>query len=233
MKASDGLRVVRTTVTLRQQVADRIREAILEGRFLPGERLVERALCEQTGVSRTLIREAMRQLEAEGLLQIVPHRGPIVAVLTADEAKDIYEVRAALEALAGAAFAERAGPKERARLRAALKAVEAAYATSDVKDWLRAKGEFYGVLLEGANNTALTATLQIIWGRISLLRAMTMSTPGRGPQSVAELRRIVRAIEKRDPQTAWQVSHDHVMSAAAVALRALETNTQALNLKRG
>lgn len=233
MKASDGLRVVRPTVTLRQQVSERIREAILEMRFLPGERLIERALCEQTGVSRTLIREALRQLEAEGLVQIVPGRGPIVAVLTASQAKDIYEVRAALEALAGAAFAERAAPKERTRLRDAFKRVEAAYASTDVKHWLRAKGEFYDVLLEGAGNAALSATLQIVHGRISLLRAITLSTPGRGPQSIAELRRIVRAVEKRDAAAAWQASHDHVMSASAVALRALETNTKELHLKRG
>src|ERR1700678_320881 len=89
-------RVLRPISTLRQQVIEGLRLCISDLTFRPGDRLIERELCEMLGVSRTLIREALSQLVAEGLVQIIPHKGPIVAVMTADEARGLYEVRAVL-----------------------------------------------------------------------------------------------------------------------------------------
>ena len=102
-----SLRVVRSMVSLKKQVVESLRTAIFDRRFSPGDRLVERELCEMLDVSRTLLREALSQLEAEGVVQIIPHRGPIVAVYRAEDAKSIYEVRAALEEMAGRCFVER------------------------------------------------------------------------------------------------------------------------------
>src|SRR5690606_38258491 len=105
--SSGAFRVERVAAPLRHQVIESIRNAIVTGHFKPGERLLERRLCEMTGVSRTLVREALRQLESEGLIEVVAHRGPKVAVLKPDMAKDIYLVRAKLEGLAAALFARR------------------------------------------------------------------------------------------------------------------------------
>src|SRR5438552_16463065 len=91
------MRVVRNTVTLRQQVLEVLRGAILNFQFKPGDRLIERELCEMTGVSRTSVREALRHLESEGLVQNLPNKGPMVATVTADEAREIFEVRRVLE----------------------------------------------------------------------------------------------------------------------------------------
>src|SRR5882672_4452774 len=92
-----GMRVVRNTVTLRQQVLEVLRGAILNFQFKPGDRLIERELCEMTGVSRTSVREALRHLESEGLVQNLPNKGPMVATVTGEEAREIFEVRRVLE----------------------------------------------------------------------------------------------------------------------------------------
>ena len=106
-KQSD-LRISETPKTLRALVLERMRAAILSFRFRPGERLRERDLCDQLGVSRSVVREVMRHLEAEGLVQTVPNRGMIVAKLDASQAAEIYEIRALVEACAAHACAERA-----------------------------------------------------------------------------------------------------------------------------
>jgi DNA-binding GntR family transcriptional regulator len=125
------MRVVRNTVTLRQQVLEVLRSAILNFQFKPGDRLIERELCEMTGVSRTSVREALRHLESEGLVQNLPNKGPMVATVTADEAREIFEVRRVLEGLAARLFAERAGAPERAALDAAMAALDA-FAAADI-----------------------------------------------------------------------------------------------------
>src|ERR1700743_1459943 len=105
--SSSELQIVRKSATLRLLVEDKLRAAIATGRFKPGQRLVERELCELTGVGRTSIREALRPLEAEGLVTVVPHRGPSVSKMTVEEARHLYAVRGLLEGYAGRCFATR------------------------------------------------------------------------------------------------------------------------------
>ncbi len=90
---------------LRRSVTESIRNAIAAGVFKAGARLPERDLCEMTGVSRTLVREALRQLESEGLIEVLAHRGPIVARVTPEQAEGVYQVRIELEGLASQLFA--------------------------------------------------------------------------------------------------------------------------------
>src|SRR5690348_15248882 len=91
-------------VSVQQQAASKLRAAILAGVFQPGDRLVEADLCERLGVSRPSVREALRSLEAEKLVAIVPNRGPLVPLITWEQAKEIYQVRVLLEGEAAAAF---------------------------------------------------------------------------------------------------------------------------------
>jgi GntR family transcriptional regulator, trigonelline degradation regulator len=91
--------LVERPAALRDQVVGNLRDAIINGQFAPGARLVERQMCELLGVSRTLVREALRQLEAEGWVRILPYRGPVVASMTPEEVRDLYEVRSALEGI--------------------------------------------------------------------------------------------------------------------------------------
>ena len=216
LKVFEGYRL------LRQQVCEKLREAILEMRLLPGDRLIERKLCEETGVSRPLIREALRQLEAEGLVTVVPHKGPMVAIVDAATAKSIYELRAVLEAFAAAAFAENATTEQCDKLRRAFRQIERVYRANTKRDFLGIKARFYTILLDGAGNPVLSQMLLLIHGRITLLRATTLTAPGRLKDSLKELGAIVDAIERRDPDGAAKAARTHVESAAALAARILE-----------
>ena len=213
------LRVIRSIVSLKKQVVESLRAAIFEGRFKPGDRLVEREICELLDVSRTLLREALSQLEAEGIIRIIPHRGPIVANYTAEEAKAIYELRAVLEETAGRLFVERASESERKALEAAFADLRRAYKSRQQKNRLTVRSAFYAALCAGAHNPVLVEMLRLIHGRVTMLRAKTLAEPGRLALSVAELRDIVQAVKRGDASGAAAACRRHVMNAAAVAAR--------------
>src|SRR5690606_24166767 len=108
---------------------------------------------------RTVIREVLRQLESEGLVTMVPHRGPVITELTASDAEALYEVRCALEGLAGALFAERATPEQRQRMGAVVDRFSRTYREADLRQRLAMKDEFYDILIAGAGNPIVESTL--------------------------------------------------------------------------
>lgn len=219
--ASSGMRVVRNTVTLRQQVLEVLRSAILNFQFKPGDRLIERELCEMTGVSRTSVREALRHLESEGLVQNLPNKGPMVAMVTAAEAREIFEVRRVLEGLAARLFAARAGAPEHAALDAAMAALERAFATADVHEILKATTAYYEVLLGGCGNEVIRRMIGLLQARVTFLRATSISQPGRAPASLAEMKRLTAALKSGQPDEAEAASTAHVERASAAVLTAL------------
>lgn len=218
--------VNRTAAPLRQSVTESIRNAIAVGRFKAGERLPERTLCEITGVSRTLIREALRQLESEGLIQVLPHRGPIVAQLTPEQAEGTYQVRMELEGLAAQLFAEKASESQLRALQDAFNQVKKSYRSKDSLIRLHAKNRFYECLVEGAGNEALGIALHMLNSRIMLLRATSLAAPGRTKASLAELQEIIDALKSRDGKAAREAGERHVRSAAAAALKLLRSEQE-------
>ncbi len=214
-------KVSRAAAVLRHSVTESIRNAILVGRFQPGERLPERELCEMTGVSRTLVREALRQLESERLIKVIPHRGPVVEVVSTEQADGIYRVREELEGLASQLFAERATPAQLATLQEAFRALKRAFAQKDALAQLDAKNRFYQCLLDGTGNEALTNSLQLLNSRIMLLRSMSMQAPGRSKKSLAELESLLDALAARDGKKARKASISHVRNAGAIAIKLL------------
>ncbi len=207
--------------SLRSAVEDRIRQAIVTGDLPPGTHLPDRMMCERFGVSRTVVREAIRLLEAEGLVTVLPRRGPFVADLSSAEAVQIYEVRAALEALAGQGFAERASEAERAALRHVVQQLEDHGATDTREALLDRKRAFYAILLQGSRNAYAARMLGLLLNRNSQLRATSLASPNRLPNTIRELWRIVAAIEQRDGEGAAAACRDHVRTAAAIALGVL------------
>jgi DNA-binding GntR family transcriptional regulator len=207
---------------IREQVEQRLRQAITGGHFRPGDRLIERELCALLGVSRSSLREALRQLEGEGLVVNIPHKGMVVATMTREQVKEIYQVRAVVEGLAGRLCADQMTEALETALRAAMKQVEAAYESGDLAALVAAKDQFYQVLLDGCGNRTAGVVLQSLHDRIASLRVLTLTQPGRAVQSVAEMQRILEAILMQDPQAACRACSDHVEQAAAVAVQALE-----------
>src|SRR5262249_54447799 len=161
------------------------------------------------GVSRTVVREVLRHLETEGLVETIPHQGPMVARPDRRSAEEIYELRALLEALAAKACAERASGDDVARLTAALGRIEAGYARRNPSEVLQETAAFYAILFRSAGKTIAWGVAQSLNARVNFLRAMTISTSGRDRSGTAELRRIVDAIAARNPAEAYAASVDH------------------------
>jgi DNA-binding GntR family transcriptional regulator len=215
------LQIIRKSATLRLLVEEKLRSAIAIGRFKPGQRLIERELCELTGVGRTSIREALRQLEAEGLVTTVPHRGPSVSTITLEEARQLYAVRALLEGHAGREFARRREPEDLRDLNLAVKRFVQAAKTDDRSELIQAKTAFYLALMRGCGNMFVEQMLTIMHNRITVLRLTSMTSPGRLKNSVAEIKAIHDAIRDGDADRAEALCINHIEEAAKVALRVL------------
>src|SRR5690606_14300089 len=136
----------RLSSPVREQAAEAIRLQIMSGGLREGQRLVERELCELLDVSRNTLREAYRQLEAEGFIEIRPHKGPTVARITPSDAVSLYEMREALEGMAIKVFTTRASDAEVAELMDTFEHLRTAHALSDTEAVLQSKEAFYGVL---------------------------------------------------------------------------------------
>ncbi len=218
---ADPLKVERAT-TLRALALDRMREAIWSGHLRPGERLVERTLCERLDVSRSIVREVLRHLETEGLVETGARQGPVVATLTVDQAMQIYEIRGLLEGRAAAACATRATDATLERLEAARDAIREAFALGDTRAVLERTTAFYAAMFDEAGLSVAWEVVRALNGRINRLRAMTIATPGRAADAGDEMARIVDAVRARDPRAASAASEAHVRRVAELARVRLE-----------
>src|SRR5512135_1920949 len=210
--------------TVRAIVAQKLREAIMSGNLKPGQRLVERELCEMMGVSRPSIREALRALEADGLVNTVPHRGPVVSTISLEEARQLYAARAVLEGFAGRECARLHDPAVVRRIGEALSRLKAALARPkpDMIAILEAKTDFYAALIGGCQNAFIERMLKPLHDRITLLRITSMSQPKRINKSLREVTAIWRAIQSGDADLAERCCVDHVKAAAVAALDMIE-----------
>lgn len=218
--ADQSLRI-ETLPGLREQVADRLRMAIVTGKFRPGMRLIERELCELLGVSRTSLREALRELQADGLITLKPNKGMSVAILTEETARSIYEVRRMLEGLAARLFTRNATGAQMKALHDSIEGLAQVYDNFSSEAFITAKTHFYDILLEGAGNEVAADMLRRIHSRASQLRVMSLSSSERAQQSIRELREFYKALEARDEDLAWDLCLAHVEAASQSALKAL------------
>ncbi len=228
-QAQGDFKVQRVASVLRHGVTESIRNAILVGRFRPGDRLPERELCEMTGVSRTLVREALRQLESEGLIMVIPHRGPVVEHLSPEQARGIYQVREELEGLACQLFCENATAEQLSAVGDAFKQLKSSLTEGTALEQIAAKNAFYQLVLDGAGNEALTTTLRLLNSRVMLLRSTSMQAPGRARHSVAELSDLLAALQARDGKAARAAGSLHVRNASVVAIGILQASLAAEN----
>lgn len=211
------LRIERETKTLRQLALERMREAILRFHFQPGERLVERQLCDQLGISRSVVREVLRHLEAEGLVENIPQQGPAVASFDPGKVEQIYEIRAMLEALAAGACAKSSDGEMVECLRGAIRRIDEAFNDNDAPVILDATTIFYEQLFGCSGKTVAWEIVQSLNARINHLRAMTITSPGRHAQAIQEMRRIVDAVENQDEHAATEAAREHIRVVASLA----------------
>ncbi|MEM9632491.1 MAG: GntR family transcriptional regulator [Pseudomonadota bacterium] len=221
MTTSELEKISQPPATLRDMVQERMREAIIAGHFKPGERLVERPLCEQLGVSRTVIRETIRYLEAEGLVEILPGRGPIVARMSWDDARQIYDIRRMLETAAARACASRITPERKARLLEALDQLKKGVADKNPGEVFTATADFYSEIFDGAGHNVAWEIVQRLNGRISRLRMMTLSSSDRERPGPDHMQAICEAIVSGDAEAAGAAVARHLDDTTAIAERLL------------
>lgn len=213
------LRIHRPPQTLREMALERLRSAIIAGRFASGARLVERTLCDQLGVSRSVVREVIRMLEAEGLVESLPNRGPVVARLDWAQARQIYDIRLLLEGSAAAGCAAVAAVGVKAQLADAVAKIGAA--DSGAEQVFAATTRFYEVIFRAAGHDIAWEIVQRLNGRISRLRALTLAATDRAVPGPARMARIAEAIAANDPDAARRAVEEHLTEAAAIAKRML------------
>lgn len=222
--SESSLRVEAAATPVRSQVVAKLRRAIIEQRFTTGTRLREKELCELTGVSRTSVREALCHLQAENLVELIPNRGPIVARITHAGAREVYEVREALEGMAGRLFATRATDAQVRELAAVADAMADEVAAGRTAELVLLKDRFYAVLFAGAGNREAERMTEILRARVTMLRGQTLAFPGRARRTLDEIRAIVAAVMDRDPARAEAACRAHVAAAGAVALDLLHAS---------
>ena len=218
---ADVLRISERPALVRDQGFERLRDAIISGHFAPGQRLVERELCEAMGISRTSIREVLRRLEAQRLVHVEPRRGPTVARLTLKQATEIYEIRGLLEGILFRSFTECASEAEVAKLREIYEKAAAAGRRDDALGVMHIMTGFVVHVLTVVDHEIIGELLQQLVDRISVLRALAITREGRVAESLEEGRAIVEAVERRDGEAAARCATAYVRNACTAALEAL------------
>jgi DNA-binding GntR family transcriptional regulator len=211
-----------------------LREQIERGTFKPGTRLREKHLATAFETSRPSIREALKVLESDGLVEHQANRSFMIPCFTLEDAINVYQAREVLEGLAARLFTERATAIYLEQLEAAIEAfgkVATESETLEDKDRLNilftAKNAVYAVLLEGAGNPVITELLRSLRGRIWVLRRSTLAQPGRPQQTYQELKAILAAAKAADSIAAEKSSIAHVRFAAKVAYSQLRKGGKA------
>jgi DNA-binding GntR family transcriptional regulator len=211
----------RESASLRESVTAKLREAILNGHLKPGQKLIERELCSSLDISRTLLRESLPLLSAEGLTRSVAHKGTYVALVDADEVRDIYQIRRVLEALAAREFTRNASDQQIRELRQQLNRFKSPQTGGNLRDLLVAQASFYAVLFEGCGNKLISQILTQLNNRMILYKRLSLSVTGRLSEVIDELEAFVSAVEARNPQQAGELCELHVINAERTLLRQL------------
>ncbi len=219
-------RLHQSAAPLRDAIISSLRSAIEIGELRPGARLVERLLCEQLAVSRTSLREALRELVADGLIVQGPDRSLVVAGISEEEARSVYSLRGAIQGIVVAEFIERADEVGYRDFLHAARVLQAAYRRGDVAEILMAKRLFYARLCAGARNPVALSLIERLCLRVSGFRSRAPGRAERNEVSAAEIGGIASAIAARDTARAKTAMLDHMDSVARWALASLAFQPQ-------
>jgi len=205
---------------------EHLRDAIVDGRLAPNERLVEEELAARLGTTRANVRTALARLEAQGLVIREHNRGARVRVIEVGEAIEILEVRATIEALVARRAAARAGPADRDRLRAIVTQMEERSAASDLLGYSQLNAQLHAAILAIAAHATSAKVLATLQSQAVRFQFRTILQPGRPSQSLAEHRAIVDRICAGDESGAEAAMLQH-LAGVVHALRAADTGAPA------
>lgn len=204
---------------LREIVFETLRDAIITGQLKPGERLMEVQLAEELGVSRTPVREAIRKLELEGLVVMVPRKGAYVADISTKDVAEVFEIRAALESLAAGLAAERITQEELEELHRILETESTE--NLDLETLIEVDTAFHEVIYKASRNERLVQIISNLREQIQRFRSITLAKPGRMKDALKEHKQIVEAISQGDVALARQLAQQHIEIAESNMLEAI------------
>lgn len=207
---------------LAEEVVERLRDLIIQGDLAPGVKLNERVLCERLRTSRTPVREAIKYLASEGLVELLPNRGAIVTPITATTVREMFVLLGALEALAGELACAHASEADIAEIRALHYQMLAHHARGELAPYFRCNQQIHLRLVECAGNAALVNTYRALNGHVRRARYMANLSRERWDHAVAEHEKILEALMRRDGALLAALLRSHLSNKMQVVLEALE-----------
>jgi DNA-binding GntR family transcriptional regulator len=212
---------------LHDDVTEALRDLIVSGELAPGAKVREHALCTRFGVSRTPLREALKVLASEGLVQLMPRRGAFIAEITQTEIDELFPIMAALEALAAVEACARLTDENIETLREMHRQMYAFHAAGAEKDYLRINREIHLRLFESAGNASLTSIYEQLLVRTHAVRFVARKTPSQWQRAVDEHVAIMAAIERRDGSLLARLLKSHLLDTAVPIARQSLSNKAA------
>lgn len=197
--------------SLHQEVANRLRQRIIEGDIAPGAKLNERELCEVMNVSRTPLREAIKMLAAEGLVELLPNRGAAVAQLDEQDVIDTFEVIAGLEGLSGELAAQRITAEELSEIRALHFEMCAAHARRDLPTYYRLNAAIHERINAAARNPVLAQTWRTVNARLQVLRFRSNLDGAKWDQALDEHEQMIDMLARRDSKALRELLVHHLL----------------------
>jgi DNA-binding GntR family transcriptional regulator len=216
-KPREGTPAMPQLTTVIDQAVTRLRKMIMVGELHPGQKLIEADLCRDLSISRASIREALRIMEKERLIELIPNRGPFVAKLGWKEIEDIHDVWAMLTSEAVYRFVERASATDLATIKAAVTQLQEALKNDNALNQLDATNAMFGAILDHCGNQVLVDIVYSLVSRLNFLRAQALRYEGWGHLCLHEIREILATIEAKNPVAAREATRRHIDSACAAA----------------
>jgi DNA-binding GntR family transcriptional regulator len=211
--------------SIQGRVIAEMRQRIIAGELQPGVSLSELALADEFGVSRTPVREALKQLQTEGLIEIRPRVGTFVTTPSRREITELFEMKELLEGAAARLLAQRGRVPEIDQLEENLRQADAAVAAGDKERYAELVQEFHDLLIAGADNSKLQAHYRMLMNQLAYSRLVTtsLSQPGRPTQSDREHHHVLELIIDKDGDSAERVMREHVRASRRALLAGLAT----------
>jgi len=214
--------ILQNDVSLRNKIYHALKEKILNGEYVQGDALVELKLSEEFGVSRTPIREALRQLELDDLVKSIPNRGVVVSEVSTKDISDVYEMRILIEGLASRWAAETITDKEKENIKEILDLEEFYTKRDDNKKILEYDGKFHDAIYKASKSNPLNLILKHLHEYIQSARNASLSSEGRADAAFQEHKQIYDAIISGDSKLAEQLTAEHIYLAKVSLLKTYE-----------
>lgn len=203
--------------TLRESIAEALRDSIMQGQLKPGVKISEPALATQFGISRTPVREAFRQLDSEGFLQVLPRRGARVAPLSEKDVREFYEIKAELESYAARLASPKLTQKDIDRMETLNNQMETGHREKDYKKVFNLHNEFHEVFIRASGNEQLHHLLQMLANKFQRFRIL-LTIAGKSEGSIAQHRKIIEAFRNKNPEEAARLVAENAIFGKEVII---------------